>query len=233
MFSRRSLVAMLALTALAGCASVPRGSATPAHADDFTHGLAQWRLEAASPAARVTAANGILDIDTPKGLSLWFLPRLEGPVAISFEVRAVSAGGPNDAVSDVNAFWMATDAAVPGGSVLERPRSGVFEDYDTLKTYYVGIGGNRNTTTRMRRYVGEAANRPLLPEHDKTAPADMLQPNRWFRIRLIADGNRIVVERDGAILFAMDDADPYRAGHFALRTTQSHLQVRDFKVARP
>ncbi len=130
--------------------------------DDFRHGLGQWRLEAASPRAQVTARDGVLDIDTPAGLTLWFRQPLTSPVAIDYDVRAVQAGGPQDAVSDVNAFWMAQDPAMPGASALAAKRSGVFEDYDSLRTYYVGIGGNRNSTTRMRRYVGRAGDRPLL-----------------------------------------------------------------------
>ena len=41
-----------------------------------------------------------------------------------------------------------------------------FAAYNDLKTYYVGLGGNRNTTTRFRRYIGDPETRPLLPEHD-------------------------------------------------------------------
>lgn len=213
--------------------AVPAAAGTPTiQSDDFRHGLKQWRVEAAAP-ARVSAAGGVLDIDSPKGITLWFLPQLKGRVVIDYDVRAVSAGGPNDEVSDVNAFWMASDAQVRGGSVLARRRSGVFEDYDGLKTYYLGVGGNRNTTTRMRRYVGKAGDRPLLPQHDRTDKADMLEANRWFHLRLIADGNRIAVERDGKPLFQMIDADPYRKGHFGLRSTQSHIQIRNFRVSRP
>ncbi|WP_311271146.1 DUF6250 domain-containing protein [Sphingobium sp. WCS2017Hpa-17] len=220
---------------LAALASLPVAARTPGpilHRDDFRHGLRQWRIEAAGD-ARVTAQGGIVDIDTPAGLSLWFLPQLTGPIAIDYEVRAVSAGGSHDAVSDVNAFWMATDPAMSDGSVLTKRRSGVFEEYDLLRTYYVGIGGNRNTTTRMRRYVGKAGERPLLPEHDRPGEADMLEPNRWFRLRLIADGQRIAVERDGVTLFSMMDDTPYRHGHFGVRTTQSHIQLRNFSISRP
>ena len=220
---------------IAALAALPVAARAPGHIlhhDDFRHGLGQWRLEAAGD-ARVAAQGGVLDIDTPTGLTLWFLPALSGPTAIDYEVRAVSAGRPHDDVSDVNAFWMATDDSVPGGSVLAKQRSGVFEEYDLLRTYYVGIGGNRNTTTRMRRYVGKAGDRPLLPQHDRVGRADMLEPNRWFRLRLIADGRRIAVERDGATLFSMTDDAPYRHGHFGVRTTQSHVQLRNFSIGRP
>jgi hypothetical protein len=158
---------------------------------------------------------------------------LEGPVAIEYEVTAVAAGGPNDAVSDVNCFWMASDARVPSGDVLARRLSGAFGDYDELRTYYAGIGGNRNTTSRFRRYIGRRDNRPLLPQHDLSAPADLLEPNRPYRIRLIADGSRIELRRDGRTLFRLDDPRPYTSGRFGLRTTKSHLRVRDFRVMRP
>ena len=60
----------------------------------------------------------------------------------------------------------------------------------------------------------------------------MLTPNRWFHLRLIADGAHIAVERDGETLFAMTDRHPYRNGHFGVRTTQSHIQLSKFSITR-
>ena len=188
-----------------------------------------WQVEAEQPAA-VRFDAGVIDIDTPAGLSLWYRVPLQAPVAIEFEAMAAAEGGTNDAVSDLNAFWMATDPAVADGSVFARARPGAFGDYDALRTYYVGIGGNRNTTTRFRRYIGAAGNRPLLPEHDLRAPTHLLVANRWTRIRLIADGRVVAVERDGLRLFTLDDPAPYRRGWFALRTTKSHLRVRNVRI---
>ena len=142
----------------------------------------------------------------------------------------MAAGGPHDAVSDVNAFWMARDSHVRGGSALARRRDGAFASYDDLQTYYVGIGGNRNTTTRFRRYVGRRGDRPLLPQHDRQDAAALLVANRWTHIRLIADGHRIAVERDRRPLFSYTDPAPYRTGHFGLRTTKSHLLVRNVRI---
>lgn len=192
--------------------------------------LSDWTIEAESPAARVTTRNGTIDIDTPKGLTLWWRKPITGRVTIAFEAMAVVNGGANDKASDLNAFWMATNA--DGGSVLARSRSGAFAAYDDLRTYYVGIGGNRNTTTRFRRYIGQPGNRPLLPEHDLSAPAALLTPNVWTRIRLIADGRTIAVERDGRRLFVLDDAQPYTRGHWGLRTTWSHLRIRHVRVTQ-
>ncbi|WP_404339628.1 DUF6250 domain-containing protein [Sphingomonas sp. MMS12-HWE2-04] len=207
---------------LAGCA----GNAAPE-----TMTAAAWVVEAEQP-ARV-AFGPVMDIDAPAGLSLWRRIPLSGPVAIAFDAMAVAQGGPNDQVSDLNAFWMATDPAAPDGAIFARPRSGAFAAYDALTTYYVGIGGNRNTTTRFRRYVGRAGDRPLLPEHDLRDPANLLVANRWTHIRLIADGATIAVERDGRRLFALDDPEPYRRGWFALRTTKSHLRIRNLRIGKP
>jgi hypothetical protein len=227
---RRTLLGGLAwlasAPALAAPADLPRRGHR-LHADDFRHGLDQWVLEAEKP-AKVSVHDGVLDIDTPAGLTLWFRPELIGPVMIQYEAQAVSAGGPNDRVSDLNAFWMARDAG--GGSPLVTPRTGAFADYDTLKTYYVGQGGNGNTTTRFRRYIGRPGDRPLRPEDDRRAAEDMLRPNVWTHIRLMADGGLIQCWNDGRKLFELNDAEPYTRGWFGLRTTLSHLRVRRFRV---
>lgn len=59
-------------------------------------------------------------------------------------------GGKNDRISDLNQFWMAND---PNNYNLFT-RNGVFEAYDSLQLYYVGMGGNSNTTTQLRKYRG-------------------------------------------------------------------------------
>lgn len=229
MTRRAVLAGLAALAAEPALAASPRPPQTGRrlHADNFRRGLDQWALEAEKP-ARVRARDGVLDIDAPAGLTLWFRPELAGPVLIEYQVQAVSAGGPNDQVSDLNAFWMARNA--DGASPLARPRTGAFAEYDTLKTYYVGQGGNRNTSTRFRRYVGRLGERPLLPEHDHAAADEMLVPNRWRTVRLVADGRRIQYWSDGRKLFELDDAEPYTRGWFGLRTTFSHLRVRRFGV---
>lgn len=215
----------------AGCLLLSGCAASTIGVRPLSPTASEWRIEAEQP-AKVTFGEGI-DVDTPAGLSLWYRTPLTGPVAIEFEAMAVAEGGANDAVSDLNAFWMASDAAAPDGSVFAKGRSGAFAEYDDLRTYYVGIGGNRNTTTRFRRYVGMPGNRPLLPEHDLAGAEDLLVPNRWTRVRLIADGRHIAVERDGRRIFALDDAQPYARGWFALRTTKSHLRIRNLRIGKP
>jgi len=198
------------------------------YTDDFRHGLGNWLVEAEKP-ARVEAVKGVLDLDTPEGLSVWFRSELTGPVMIEYKAQAVSAGGPNDRVSDLNAFWMATDPRSPG-DLIAKPRNGAFADYDQLQTYYVGQGGNANTTTRFRRYLGRDGDRPLLPENDRKGADDLLVANVWQTVRLVAFGGLIQYWRDGRKVFEYRDSAPYARGWFALRTTRSHLRIRDFKV---
>jgi hypothetical protein len=164
---------------------------------------------------------------------VWLTHPIEGPVEIEFEATAVAAGGPNDNVSDLNVFWMATNASGDRQPPYVKRRSGRFAEYDDLLTYYVGLGGNRNTTSRFRRYIGEPGNRPLLPAHDLSSTEALLVPNRKQRITLIADGKNIEYRRDGKPLFIYEDPAPYTRGWFALRSTSSHLRVENLAFRRP
>jgi hypothetical protein len=202
-------------------------------ADDFRHGMGEWRVELERPGS-VAASGGLLDIDVPAGATVWFRRELSGPVMIQYEATAVSAGGANDRVSDLNCFWMATDPASPG-NIFARPRTGAFAGYNALRLYYVGLGGNGNTTTRFRRYVGDAVDRPLLPENDLSVaqhPEVGIVANRTQTVTLVADRSLIQYWRDGVKIFEMIDPAPYTQGWFGIRTTQNHLQVRKLRVYR-
>lgn len=217
--------------------TVPAGS--PFHAgkllysDNFEHGLAQWRVEMQQPGT-VTAKNGVLDIDVPAGVTVWFKPELHGPVMIQYQATVISAGGPHDRVSDLNSFWMATDPAHPA-DIFAVPRTGAFAGYNTLDMYYVGLGGNTNRTTRFRRYIGSRTLRPMLPENDISVakhPEMGIVPNRSQTVTLIADGSLIEYYRDGKRIFKYVDAAPYTEGWFGIRTTKNHMQVRNLRIVR-
>ncbi|MRL68733.1 DUF6250 domain-containing protein [Brevundimonas sp. SPF441] len=219
---------LLGAAGLAGCAALPRSGARRLYADDFRHDLDQWLVELEQGQGTVRAADGVMTFDVPKGATAWFRPELTSPVEIRFTAQAVSGGGVHDRVSDLNCFWMADDPRSPG-DLLARPRSGAFADYDELRTYYVGLGGNSNTSSRFRRYVGNGE-RPLLPQHDLSASEDLIVANRPYRVRLIANGSRIEYWRDDRRMFILDDPAPYCRGWFGVRTTWNHMTVRDFSV---
>jgi hypothetical protein len=148
-------------------------------------------------------------------------------VEISYDVTVVSRGGRFDRVSDLNCFWMASDPKSPGQ--MPAGRSGKFSEYDSLLTYYVGYGGNTNSTTRFRRYDGTAA-RPLLPEHDLSAKQFLLEPNKTYHIRLVARDGVAEYWRDGEKIFSFRDPAPLTTGWFAFRTVKSHLEIRNFRI---
>jgi hypothetical protein len=203
------------------------------YADDFRHGLEKWRVEMEKPGS-VTAEGGVLDIDVPAGVTVWFKQELVGPVMISYEATVVEAGGANDRVSDLNSFWMATDPASPE-DIFAHARTGAFAGYNSLHLYYVGLGGNGNTTTRFRRYIGDAVERPLLPENDipvKEHPEKGIVANQTQTVTLVADGGLIQYWRDGEKIFEMVDTEPYTKGWFGIRTTKNHMRIKNLRVVR-
>lgn len=199
-------------------------------ADTPTASLAPWAVEQ-MPGGAVRTDDDALIIEDAAGCTVWLRTKLAAPVEISYDVTVVARGGPHDRVSDVNCFWMASDPRVPDGCPFapDHGRSGKFSDYDSLHTYYVGMGGNGNTTTRFRRYDGTAA-RPLLAEHDLRAKPFLLEPNRTYHLRLVARDGVAEFWRDGEKLFAFRDPAPLLSGWFALRTVKSHLEIRHLQV---
>ncbi len=216
-FRTCTLAAIWLCAAVGGAAAEPRTT---------------WRVEQVAPGT-ATQHDGVLVIQDVAGCTAWWPERLVAPVEISYDVTVVMAGGRTDRVSDVNCFWMARDPRSedpPFAPALAR--TGKFSDYDSLLTYYVGYGGNNNTTTRFRRYDGTAA-RPLLPEHDLSGSRFLLEGNRTYRIRLVARDGVAEYYRDGEKIFSFRDPAPLTAGWFAIRTVRSHLEVKNLRIARP
>lgn len=197
--------------------------------DDFDKDLSQWVVEQA-PGGTTRLVDGKLDIDDAGGCTVWFKQKFSGPVLIEYEATLIQQDGPNDRVSDLNCFWMASDPKHPEDIFTNtRERGGDFKKYDALRLYYVGYGANENKTTRFRRYPGDGS-KPLLPEHDLKDEKLMNVPNRTLKIQLIANGNRIQYLRDGEIVFDFTDKEPLRDGWFGFRTLRNHMQVDQFRV---
>ncbi|HVS52476.1 MAG TPA: DUF6250 domain-containing protein [Opitutaceae bacterium] len=219
---RPALVFGIVATTLLAAAA---GSTAPAPADPALD-LRCWSVEQ-QPGGSVAIRGDALVIDDAAGCTVWWRERLTAPVEISYDVTVVARGGPHDRVSDVNCFWMAVDPRSP--DAMPAGRSGKFEDYDALRTYYVGMGGNENTTTRFRRYAGDGT-KPLLPEHDRREKKFLLAPNRTYRIRLVAREGGAEFWCDGEKFFSWRDPAPLTSGWFALRTVQSHLEIRRVRI---
>lgn len=233
------LVAAAATEPLAAYAAAPAtdGDAPGAHceladrpttllyADDFTRGLANWVAEFRPAQSAVTAAGGKLTLDVAGGATVWFKPALAGDYLVRYRRKVVVDGGRNDRLSDLNQFWMAQDPA----SHNLFTRDGTFEQYDGLRLYYAGIGGNGNTTTRLRRYGGNGE-RVLLG--DLSDARHLLQPNRDYLVEVAVYRGCTQVALDGAVVFSYRDPQPLRTGHFGLRTTQSRQEIREFQVFR-
>jgi hypothetical protein len=231
------------LFALGGCAlhaagpvaERAAGSATPAsctdwgrrgpliHRDDFSGPLKGYVAEyAAKPGNVVANRDGRLLIDVDGGATVWLDRPLSGDYLITYTRRVVVDGGRNDRLSDLNHFWMARD---PHKASLFT-RSGKFEDYDDLDLYYVGVGGNTNSTTRLRRYGG--GRRVLLGEFKDQA--HLLEPNRDYAIEIAVYKGCTRMRVDGREWFSYRDPHPLTGGYFGLRTTWSRQTVDDLTI---
>jgi uncharacterized protein (DUF427 family) len=184
----------------------------------------RWTVE--QQGGTVTVGGGRMVIADTGGCTVWLDTVLTAPVIITYEATVTSQAR----VSDLNCFWMATDPKHPAGApATGLPRTGRFAEYDTLRTYYVGYGGNANTTTRFRRYDGSGA-RPLLPEHDLADRRVLLVPDQTYRITLVAAEGRVQYLRDGEVIFDWRDPVPLTEGRFGFRTVDSRIEIRRFQV---
>ncbi|MDR7270703.1 rhamnogalacturonan endolyase [Pelomonas saccharophila] len=224
--SRRALLLSLAFSGAAVADPAAFGErGRLIFSDDFEQApdSKTWVAEIeAKPGSTVNAGNGRLVLDTAGGVTVWLNRRLSGNLLIEYCRRIVMQGGANDRLSDLNQFWMAT--APGGGSPLGR--NGVFESYDGLSLYYFGIGGNGNTSTRLRKYEG--GQRTLLQERLDTD--HLLKPNHDYLVQTLVKGGRSAVYVDGQLFFEHRDASPLKQGWFGLRSTWSRQEVSAVRI---
>lgn len=199
------------------------------HKEDFGTNLDHWVVEQME-GGTTEIKNGKLEINDVAGCTIWFKKELEGSILIEYDTYIIDQGGPNDRVSDMNCFWMAKDMEHPDNLFEKsKQRGGKFPNYDSLRLYYMGVGGHDNSKTRFRRYVGNGE-RPLLPEHDFTKADFLLTPNQVYHIKIIAHNNIIQYYRDDVLMVDFYDADPYLSGYFGFRTVKNHMTIDNFKV---
>lgn len=188
------------------------------HQDSFDGPLKGYVSEyARKPGNFIGTRDGRLVIDVDSGATVWLDKALSGDILIAYTRRVVMEGGPNDRLSDLNHFWMARDPART--NLFTRP--GKFEDYDDLDMYYAGMGGNTNTSTRLRRYGG--GQRVLVGE--RLDPAWMLQPNRDYRVEIAVYQGCTRMRVDGREVFSYRDPQPFTRGYTGFRTTWSRQTI--------
>ena len=113
----------------------------------------------------------------------------------------------------MNLFWMASDPAATSVFKNMNQRQGVFKNCYQLQMYYLGYGGNYNSTTRFRRYMGGGEVPPVWKEY--TDGAHLLRSGHWYhwRVESTREGRtRIFV--DGELLVDYLDPTPLTRGWF-------------------
>ena len=195
-----------------------------------------WQVESESPDYKVTFSGDTCEILSPKGLTLWRKEKMQQGMTVEYDACVVDEGKPGDRLSDMNCFWLASDSHAMGLFSRAQWRSGIFTRCYTLQMYYLGYGGNHNTTTRFRRYDGneagveDASKRPaILKEYTDTA--HLLKANHWYHIKIestLTGRTRFYI--DGECIVDYLDPQPLKEGWFGFRTTLSRTRMTNFKA---
>lgn len=197
--------------------------------------LKYWKAEDHSGKMSIEVSGDTLDIISPMGVTLWYIPRLTGDYEISYTTRVLMRGASSDRLSDLNCFWGANDPRYPDNLYAQSEwRQGIFQRYKSLKLFYVGYGGNNNSTTRFREYLGlgseasDESTRPLIKEY--IDEEYLLKPNCWMHICIRVENNITTYKVDGKELFRYSIKAGQGDGNFGLRLLQNHIQMTNFKV---
>lgn len=215
-----------AITAILFCTSAQAQKDKLIYSTNFTGPLdkTEWitEIEPKTPATVYTEKNRLI-LDTRGGVTVWLNKRLTGNIRIEYDRTVLMEGGANDRTSDLNQFWMATD---PRNKNLFT-RTGVLDSYDSLCLYYVGMGGNSNSTTRFRKYNGNG-DRQLLQEYTDTT--HLLKPNITYHITTIVKGNETSFWVNGVSYFLYKDSALLKEGYFGFRSTKSRQTITNLKI---
>ena len=233
-------------------------------ADSITLPIApeHWIAEDESGEMQMSLSDNTLDIIAPEGLTLWYDRPFSGDYVISYHISMPMDGCGHDRLSDLNCFWAAKDPLHPDDiTARSEERKGVFSSYNMLDLFYVGYGGNHNTTTRFRRYYGakygqpDAEVKPLIREY--TDHDHLLVPGKWYFVEISVSPDSTSFHVNGEKLFEAslsDKEDKLSAesqpdtgntsdsatsqthtagdGHFALRLLQNHTRLRNLRISR-
>ena len=200
-----------------------------------------WRVESESPDYRVSFSGDTCEIVSPKGLTLWRKEQMKAGMTVEYDACVVvgdgqsSVAGFEDRLSDLNCFWLASDPKAKDIWARAAWRNGIFLRCYTLQMYYLGYGGNHNTTTRFRRYEGDeagvddAAKRPaILKEY--TDADHLLKANHWYHVKIESKLGHTLFFIDGECIVDYNDPQPLQSGWFGFRTTLSRTCITNFKA---
>ena len=194
-----------------------------------------WTVESESKDYRVTFRGDTCELLAPKGLTLWRKQVMTTDMVVEYDAQVVDESQPGDRVSDLNIFWMASDPQHKDIWSRQEWRQGIFVRCYTLQMYYLGYGGNYNSTTRFRRYDGDergvdsVAYRPaILKEY--TDGDHLLKANHWYHVKIESTGGRTRFYMDGQLLVDYLDPTPLRRGWFGFRTTLSRTRITNFQI---
>jgi rhamnogalacturonan endolyase len=193
--------------------------------DDFSSGQLsdQWMVEKPdSEKNTLSIVDEKLELNSEGGITVWYKQKLKGNILIEYDRVVVMQGGVHDRLSDMNQFWMATD---PQNRMFTR--KGDFREYDGMQMYYVGMGGNYNSTTRMRRYDGKT-NLRIVGEF--TDSVHLLKPNYKYHIEIKTENGVNSFAVNGETYFSFKDDQPFTQGWFAIRSTKSRQWIDNVKI---
>ena len=175
------------------------------------------------PNNAVFIENQELVLDVANGVTVWLKMELKNNWMIEFDRTIPLNGGKNDRLSDFNIFWQASDPHI--GQLMGR--NPAFENYDSLRLYYIGFGGNTNTTTRFRKYQGNGE-KTILQEYSDSK--HLLIANKKYHCQVIFRKDTMYFYIDNTLFFTFKDKKPLKKGYFGFRTTQSRHLIDNFKL---
>ncbi len=194
-----------------------------------------WKVESEAADYQVHFKGDTCEILSPKGLTLWRKEKLTIGTTVEYDACVMDEGKAGDRLSDMNSFWMASDPHAKNLWTRATWRSGIFTRCYSLQMYYLGYGGNHNTTTRFRRYDGneagidDATKRPAILKEYTDKP-HLLKANHWYHIKIestVSGRTRFYI--DGECIVDYLDPQPLKAGWFGFRTTLSRTRITRFK----
>lgn len=227
----RKLISFLALITVCTIAFAANPATSGLNAKEFKK---YWVVESEGP-YNVTFRGDTAEFTAPKGLSVWRKEKMSGRTVIEYDAQVVTEG-PDDRLSDLNCFWMASDPNAPDPWKNLSKRGGKFLNSYTLQLYYLGYGGNHNSTTRFRRYNGDErgvddpAYRPAIIK-EYTDADHLLKEGKWYHIKITHDGLRTQYFIDGERIVDFRDPAPLTEGWFAFRTTLSRTRLTNFSYS--